>query len=68
MAVEAGHPRAGLPFLGCLATDVHLSCLKMHDPAALFFSAIYFQVLVLLSWNGEKIWVMRKNSGRKLLN
>lgn len=68
VAVEAGPPRAGLPFLGCLATDVHLSCLKMRDPTARFLSAIYFQVLVLLSWNGGKISVMRKNAGRKLLN
>ena len=68
VAVQAGPPRAGLPFLGCLATDVHLSCLKMRDLTARFLSAIYFQVLVLLSWNGGKISVMRKNAGRKLLN
>lgn len=48
-SMETSSPKAGLPFLGCLATDVHLSCLKMRDPSARFLSAIYFEVLVLLS-------------------
>jgi len=47
---------------------VHLSCIKLRDPATRFLSAIYFEMLILLSKNREKISAMLKNNERKVLN